>query len=93
MNVYNYIFECILASNRVILSVYLHYERQNCKNKSFLLIKRAKFDQFEKTKVIWKALFMAFKMVNSNWKNCPWLKIYSGINVEKSIKKVVFCRF
>ena len=93
MNVCNYIFACILASNHLIFSAYLHYERQNCKNQSFLFIKRAKFDQFEKTKVIWKALFMAFKMVISNWKSCIWLKIYSRKNVEKSVKKAVFCRF
>ena len=38
-----------LSFNHIILGVYLYYERQKCINQSFLLIKRAKNDQFEKT--------------------------------------------
>ena len=63
------------------------------KIKSFLLIKTAKIDQFKKTKVIQKALFIAFKMVISDLKSFLCLKIYSRKTVEKMVKKVVFCQF
>ena len=38
-----------LSFNHIILSVYLYYGRQKCINQSFLFIKRAKNDRFEKT--------------------------------------------
>ena len=46
-----------LSFNHIILGVYLYYERQKCINQSFLLIKRAKNDQFEKTQGDLESIF------------------------------------
>ena len=42
INVYNYLFACILASHHLIFSVYLHYERQNCEKSKFFADKTGK---------------------------------------------------
>ena len=42
ISVQNYLFSCILASNHLIFSVYLHHERQNCKKSKFFVDKVGK---------------------------------------------------
>ena len=42
INVQNYLFECISASNHFISSIYLDYERQNCEKSKFFVDKMGK---------------------------------------------------